>query len=90
MHQRGWIKVDHAQMPFGATEINFLGRIITPEGVKPQKKSITIFLEKKQNPEIQKGLATIPRIPQLLQKLHTETWIDVASYPCGNHCRIDS
>ena len=33
---------------FGATEINFFGRTITPEGVKPQKEGITNFLEKKK------------------------------------------
>ena len=31
---------------FGTTEIDFLGRTITTEGVKPQKERITIFLEK--------------------------------------------
>ena len=59
---------------FGSTEVNFLGRTGTPEGVKPQKESITNFLEKKNGIlEIQKGLTTIPWTPQLLQKLHTET-----------------
>ena len=32
---------------FGETEIDFLGRTLTPEGVKPQKERITNFLEKK-------------------------------------------
>ena len=32
---------------FGANQIDFLGRTITPESVKPQKERITNFLEKK-------------------------------------------
>ena len=41
---------------FGATEIDFLGRTITPEGVKPQKKSITNFLGKTKFPKSKKAL----------------------------------
>ena len=41
---------------FGATEIDFLGRIITPEGVKPQKERITNFLEKTKFPKSKKAL----------------------------------
>ena len=66
------LKLTMHKCHFDATAIDILGRTITPEVVKPQKDSITNFL-KKQIPEIQKGLATIPRIPQLLQELHTET-----------------
>ena len=40
----------------GATEIDFLGRTITPEGVKPQKERITIFLEKTKFPKSKKAL----------------------------------
>ena len=40
----------------GATEIDFLGRTITPEGVKPQKKRITNFLEKTKFPKSKKAL----------------------------------
>ena len=67
------LKLTMHKCHFGATEIDFLGRTVTPEGVKLQTESITNFLEKNQTPEIQKGLATIPWIPQLLPKLHTET-----------------
>ena len=41
---------------FGATEIDFLGRTITPEGVKPQKERITNFLEKTKFPKSKKAL----------------------------------
>ena len=41
---------------FGATEIEFLGRTITPEGVKPQNKRITNFLEKTKFPKSKKDL----------------------------------
>ena len=41
---------------FGATEIDFLGRTITPEGVQPQKESITNFLEKTKFPKSKKAL----------------------------------
>ena len=41
---------------FGATEIDFLGRTITPEGVKPQKERITNFLGKTKFPKSKKAL----------------------------------
>ena len=41
---------------FGATEIDFLGRTITPEGVKPQKERVTQFLEKTKFPKSKKAL----------------------------------
>ena len=41
---------------FGATEIDFLWRTITPEGVKPQKERITNFLEKTKFPNSKKAL----------------------------------
>ena len=40
------LKLTMHKCHFGATEIDFLGRTITPEGIKPQKESITNFLEK--------------------------------------------
>ena len=67
------LKLTMHKCQFGATESDFLGRTSTSEGVKPQKESITNFLEKNEIPKIQKVLTTILRIPQLLQKLHTET-----------------
>ena len=43
------LKLTMHKCHFGATEIDFRGRTITPEGVKPQRESITNFLEKKRN-----------------------------------------
>ena len=42
---------------FGATETGFLGKTITPEGVKPQKEIITNFSE------VQEGLALLSWFP---------------------------
>ena len=51
------LKVTMHKCHFGATEIDFLGRTITPEGVKPQKEeSITNFLEKTNFPKSKKAL----------------------------------
>ena len=41
---------------FGATDFDFLGRTITPEGVKPQNERITNFLEKTKFPKSKKAL----------------------------------
>ena len=41
---------------FGAKEIDFLGRTITPDGIKPQKEQITNFLEKTKFPNSKKSL----------------------------------
>ena len=41
---------------FGATAIDFLGRTITPEGVKPRKERLTNFLEKTNFPKSKKAL----------------------------------
>ena len=67
--RKAGLKLTMHKCHFSATGIDFKGRTITPEGVKPQKEAITNLI-----PEIQKGLAKIPRIPQLLQKVHTETF----------------
>ena len=45
------LKLSMHKRHFGATEIDFLGRTITPEGVKPQKERITNFLEKTKFPK---------------------------------------
>ena len=50
------LKLTMHKCHFGATEIDFLGRAITPEGVKPQKESITNFLETTKFPESKKAL----------------------------------
>ena len=50
------LKLTMHKCHFGATEIDFLGRTITPEGVKPQKEAITNFLEKTKFPKSKKAL----------------------------------
>ena len=50
------LKLTMHKCHFGATEIDFLERTITPEGVKPQKESITNFLEKTNFPKSKKAL----------------------------------
>ena len=50
------LKLSMNKCHFGATEIDFLGRTITPEGVKPQKERITNFLEKTKFPKSKKAL----------------------------------
>ena len=41
---------------FGAIEIDFLGRTITPAGVKPQRPWVQIFLENTKFPKSKKAL----------------------------------
>ena len=50
------LKLSMHKCHFGTTEIHFLGRTITPEGVKPQKERITNFLEKTKFPKSKKAL----------------------------------
>ena len=51
------LKLTMHKYHFGATEIDFLGKIITREGVKPQKeRSITNILEKTKFPKSKKAL----------------------------------
>ena len=66
------LKLSMHKCHFGATEIDFLGRTITPEGVKPQKERNTKFLEKTKFAKSKKALKNYFWLPQLLQELHTE------------------
>ena len=50
------LKLTMHKCHFGATETDFLGRTITPEGVKPQKERIANFLEKINFPKSKKAL----------------------------------
>ena len=50
------LKLTMHKCHFGATEIDFLGRTNTPEGVKPQKERITNSLEKTKFPKSKKAL----------------------------------
>ena len=56
MYQRSGLKLSKHKCHFGTTEIDFLGRTSTPEGVKPQKERITIFLEKTKFPKSKKTI----------------------------------
>ena len=71
--QEAGLKLTMHKCHFGATEIDFFGRTITPQGVKPQKQNVQNFLEKNQIPEVEKGFTTLFGIPKLLQKLYPET-----------------
>ena len=71
--QEADLKLTMHKFHFGAKEIDFLGRTITPQGVKPQEQNVQNFLEKKQVPEVEKGFTTLLGILELLQKLHPET-----------------
>ena len=62
------LKLSRHKCHFAATEINFLGRTITPEGVKPKK----LILGKDEIPKVQKGPATLSWFPQLLHELYTK------------------
>ena len=50
------LKLTMHKCHFGATEIDFLRRTITPEGVKPQKERVIQFLEKTKFPKSKKAL----------------------------------
>ena len=71
------LKLTMHKCHFGATKIDFLGRTITPEGVKPQKEAITNFLEKTKVPKSKKALQSYlgflnyyrNYIPRLSEKL---------------------
>ena len=54
--RKAGLKLTMYKCHFGATEIDFLGRTITPEGVKPQKERITTFLERAKLPKSIKAL----------------------------------
>ena len=60
------LKLSMRNCYFRATEINFLGRTITPEGEKPQTERITNILEKNEIPEIQKSPTEMPWFSKLL------------------------
>ena len=54
--QETGLKLTMHKFHFGATEIDFLGRTITPQDVKPQKQNVQNFLEKTKLPESKKAL----------------------------------
>ena len=54
--QEAGLKLTMHKCHFGAREIDFLGRTITPQGVKPQKQNVQNFLEKTKFPKSKKAL----------------------------------
>ena len=54
--QEAGLKLTTHKGHFGATEIGFLGRTITSEGVKPQRQNVQNFLEKTKFPMSKKAL----------------------------------
>ena len=54
--QEAGLKLTMHKCHFGATEIGFLERTITPQGVKPQTQNVQKFLEKTKFPESKKAL----------------------------------
>ena len=72
--QEAGLKVTMHKCHFGAKEIDFLGRTITPQGVKPQKPKCSKRSGKNQIPEVEKGFTALFGIPELLQKLRPKTF----------------
>ena len=54
--QEAGLKLTMHKCHFGAKENDFLGRTITPQGVKPQKQNVQNFLEKTKFPKSKKAL----------------------------------
>ena len=54
--QKAGLKLTMHKSHFGATEIDFLGRTITPAGVKPQRPRVQNFLENTKFPKSKKAL----------------------------------
>ena len=54
--RKAGLKLAIHECHFGASDIDFLGKTVTAEGVKPQKERITNFLEKTKFPKCKKAL----------------------------------
>ena len=54
--QEASLKLTMHKCHFGATEIDSLGRTITPQGVKPHRQNVRNFLEKTKFPKSKKAL----------------------------------
>ena len=57
--QDAGLKMSLHKCHFGATETNFLGRTITPQGVKPQRQDVQNVLEKNTNFRSRKRLCNV-------------------------------
>ena len=63
------LKLTMHKCPFGATEIDFMCRTITPDGVRPQRPRVQNFLENTKFPKSKIALQRyyrnfIPRLPK--------------------------
>ena len=67
------LKITMHKVHFGAIENDFLGKTITPGGVKPQKEKSTNFLENNYF-KVQEGITAMSWFPQLLQELYTKNF----------------
>ena len=54
--QEAGLKLTMHKCHFGATKIDFLGKTITPQGVKPQRQNVWNFVEKTIFPKSKKAL----------------------------------
>ena len=59
------LKLTMQKCHFSTTEIDFLGRMVTPEGVKetPKRKESLISWKNNKSPEVQEGIATLCWFP---------------------------
>ena len=71
--RKAGLKLTIEKCHYGVTQIEFLGRTITPHGGAPQDHKITNFFVKNQISPVKETSPEIHWIYQLLQKLHTET-----------------
>ena len=70
-NQNDGLKLLMAKGHFGTKEIDYLGRIITSNGVTPQKQTFKFFLEEVKFPLSKKALFFIHRVRNSPPKLHT-------------------
>ena len=73
MHQEAGLKLTMHKCHFGAKEIDFLGRTITPTRRQTPETERAKLSGKDQIPEVEKGFTTIFGIPKLLQELCPKT-----------------
>ena len=64
------LKLSIEKCHFGVTEVEFLGRTITPQGIAPRPQNPEI-LSKRTIPEIKETSTEIHRLCQLLPQLHS-------------------
>ena len=72
--QEAGLKLTMHKCHFGAKEIDFLGRTITPTRRQTPETECAKLYRKNQIPEVEKGFATLLGILELLQKLCPKTF----------------